>query len=81
MFIQVIHGKMHPPGRAAERLAEAWRDELSGVDAVGWLGGTYGFTDDDQFIGVVRFDVARRRRWRTRPDPETGRLGREDDRR
>ena len=22
----------------------------------GWLGGTYGFTDDDHFIGVVRFD-------------------------
>jgi hypothetical protein len=36
-------------------MAESWRQELGG-GAVGWLGGTYGFTDDDHFIGVVRFD-------------------------
>lgn len=25
----------------------------------GWLGGTYGFTDDDQFVGIVRFSSQR----------------------
>jgi hypothetical protein len=35
-------------------LAESWEDE-GGVEAVGWLGGTFGFTDDGQFLGIVRF--------------------------
>ena len=54
MFIQVIQGTCTRPDelRAA---AKQWRDELS-EGAVGWLGGTYGFTDDDRFLGVVRFD-------------------------
>ncbi len=26
------------------------------ADQPGWLGGTYGFTDDGQFVGVVRFE-------------------------
>jgi len=26
------------------------------ADRPGWLGGTYGFTDDDRFLGIVRFD-------------------------
>jgi hypothetical protein len=54
VFIQIIQGKCTRQDelRAA---GEGWRDELSG-GAVGWLGGTYGFTDDDEFIGVVRFE-------------------------
>jgi hypothetical protein len=54
VFIQVIQGKCT---RQDELRAwgEGWRAELSG-GAVGWLGGTYGFTDDDQFIGVIRFE-------------------------
>ena len=28
-----------------------------GPGAIGWLGGTYGFTDDDMFVGVVRFET------------------------
>jgi hypothetical protein len=36
-------------------LGEGWRDEL-GAGASGWLGGTYGFTDDDMFVGVIRFE-------------------------
>jgi hypothetical protein len=54
VFIQVIQGKCtrHDELRA---MAEEWREELGG-GAEGWLGGTYGFTDDDHFIGVVRFD-------------------------
>ena len=53
MFIQIIQGtcSRHDELRA---MAKAWREELSG-GAVGWLGGTYGFTDDDLFVAVVRF--------------------------
>ncbi len=36
-------------------MAQQWVDEI-GTGASGWLGGTYGFTDDDMFIGVVRFE-------------------------
>src|SRR5689334_7415026 len=36
-------------------MAERWVAEV-GPGASGWLGGTYGFTDDDKFIGVVRFE-------------------------
>ena len=53
VFIQVIQGKCSRQDELRS-LAEAWRDE-GGVGAVGWLGGTYGVTDDDDFFGVVRF--------------------------
>jgi hypothetical protein len=36
-------------------LADEWREQL-GPTADGWLGGTYGFTDDGMFLGVVRFE-------------------------
>src|SRR3954451_3790488 len=36
-------------------VGERWMREL-GPGATGWLGGTYGFTDDDMFVAVVRFD-------------------------
>lgn len=54
MFIQVIQG---PCSRQDEMraLAEAWQVE-AGPAVPGWLGGTFGFTDDGLFIGVVRFD-------------------------
>ena len=53
MFIQIIQGKCSRQDelRAA---ADRWRTEI-GDSAEGWLGGTYGFTDDDMFMGVVRF--------------------------
>jgi hypothetical protein len=53
VFIQVIQGKTT---RAAElrSLSDSWRDG-DGAAAVGWLGGTYGVTDDDDFLAVVRF--------------------------
>ena len=54
MFIQVIQGVCHDVG-ALRRQMETWRDEL-GPKAQGWLGGTYGVTDDDNFIGVIRFE-------------------------
>jgi hypothetical protein len=54
VFIQVIQG---PCTRQDElrALAQSWRTEV-GSEGPGWLGGTFGFTDDDQFIGVVRFE-------------------------
>lgn len=54
MFIQVIQGKCRDASALREQL-DRWRDEM-GSKAEGWLGGTYGITDDNQFIGVVRFE-------------------------
>jgi hypothetical protein len=54
MFIQVITA----PCTAHDELRgvlDSWETDLA-PSAEGWLGGTYGFTDDDQFVGVVRFD-------------------------
>jgi hypothetical protein len=53
MFIQVIQAPVQDK-EGARRLAERWDDELA-PDATGWLGSTFGFTDDGQVIGVVRF--------------------------
>lgn len=54
MFIQIIQGKCTRQDEL-RGLADEWRRDLRG-GATGWLGGTYGFTDDDLFVGVVRFD-------------------------
>jgi hypothetical protein len=54
MFIQVIQGQCRDADRL-HRLSDEWRDTL-GPGAEGWLGGTYGVTDDGQFVAVVRFD-------------------------
>ncbi|MEQ6901514.1 hypothetical protein [Nocardioides sp. YIM 152588] len=54
MFIQVIQGKCARQQELHEHL-DKWRTELS-AGADGWLGGTYGFTDDEMFVGVVRFE-------------------------
>ncbi|MGZ4446332.1 MAG: hypothetical protein ACXVEC_06580 [Nocardioides sp.] len=54
MFIQIIQGRCTRQDELRE-LASRWREE-AGREAVGWLGGTYGFTDDDQFVGVIRFE-------------------------
>jgi hypothetical protein len=35
-------------------LVDDWCGSMA--DRPGWLGGTYGFTDDNRFVGVVRFD-------------------------
>ena len=54
MFIQIIQGRCT---REAEMRAalESWRATCEpGAD--GYLGGTYGFTDDGMFVAVVRFD-------------------------
>lgn len=54
MFIQIIQGRCTRQDELKAQL-EAWRAKYA--DSVeGWLGGTYGFTDDDLFVGVVRFE-------------------------
>ncbi len=54
MFIQVIQGRC-TDADALHRQMDRWREELE-PGASGWLGGTYGVTDDGEFVGVVRFD-------------------------
>lgn len=54
MFIQIIQGKCSRQDEM-RAMAERWRTEMA-PHAEGWLGGTYGFTDDDMFVGVVRFE-------------------------
>ncbi|WP_067433635.1 hypothetical protein [Nocardioides jensenii] len=54
MFIQIIQGRCTRQDEL-RAMADTWREEL-GPTARGFLGGTYGFTDDDMFVGVVRFE-------------------------
>jgi hypothetical protein len=53
VFIQIIQGKCTRQDEM-RALADRWQTEI-GPKAEGWLGGTYGFTDDDMFVGVIRF--------------------------
>jgi len=54
MFIQIIQAKCTRQQEMREQL-DKWLIERS-PSVTGWLGGTYGFTDDDMFVAVVRFD-------------------------
>jgi hypothetical protein len=54
MFVQIIQGKVRDPD-AVHRQIDTWRKE-QGPQAEGWLGGTYGVTDDNTFVGMVRFE-------------------------
>lgn len=54
MFIQVVQGRSTRQSDV-HALMDEWRRDLS-PGATGWLGGTFGFTDDDQMLGVVRFE-------------------------
>jgi hypothetical protein len=54
VFIQIIQGKCTRQDELHAK-ADKWQEEI-GPLAEGWLGGTYGFTDDDMFVAVVRFD-------------------------
>ena len=53
MFIQVMQARCSRQDEL-RALADTWRDE-GGAGAAGWLGGTYGVTDDGVFLGVIRF--------------------------
>jgi hypothetical protein len=54
VFIQVIQGRCTRQDELRAQTEKWLRDCAPG--AVGWLGGTYGFTDDDMFVGVIRFE-------------------------
>ena len=54
MFIQIIQGRCTRQDEL-HAVLDRWPREL-GPGAEGWLGGTYGFTDDDMFVAVVRFE-------------------------
>jgi hypothetical protein len=54
MFIQIIQGRCTRPDEL-HAVLDRWIQELS-PGAEGWLGGTYGFADDDMFVAVVRFE-------------------------
>ena len=54
MFIQLIQGKCNRPNDL-RRLLDRWQAELA-PSAPGWLGATYGFTQDGTSVAVVRFE-------------------------
>ena len=54
MFIQIIQGRCSRP-EDLRKVLDRWEAELA-PGAEGWLGGTYGMTDDGMFVAVVRFD-------------------------
>ncbi len=54
MFIQIMQGTCTRPDELRAHV-QTWPTEL-GPGATGWLGGTFGFADDDTFVGVVRFE-------------------------
>jgi hypothetical protein len=67
MFIQIIQGHVTDPA-AVRECFEQWRRDL-GPDAVGWLGGTAGFTADDTLFACVCFEsVQAARRNSERPE-------------
>ena len=53
MFIQVIQGMCNDADRL-HRQMDRWTEELE-PGAEGYLGGTYGVTDEGEFVGVIRF--------------------------
>ncbi len=54
MFIQILQGTCRDSD-ALRRQIDLWRREM-GPGAQGWLGGTYGLTDDNTFVAMVRFE-------------------------
>ena len=54
MFIQIIQGRCTREDEL-HAVLDRWLRDLS-PGAEGWLGGTYGLTDDDLFMAVVRFE-------------------------
>jgi hypothetical protein len=69
VFIQIIQGRCRDADEM-RRLSDEWREQM-GSTAEGWLGGTYGITDDNEFVGVVRFE-SREAAARNSAKPEQG---------
>lgn len=55
------------------QLSDEWREKLA-PGAEGWLGGTYGVTDDGEFVAVVRFE-SREAATKNSARPEQGECG------
>lgn len=54
MFMQIIQGQVRDAD-AVKRALDSWlRDIAPGAE--GWLGGTYGITDDGMLVAAVRFE-------------------------
>jgi hypothetical protein len=53
VFVQVIHGPVHP-GPDAREMLERWLDEVK-PEAIGWLGTTAGVTPDGELWVIARF--------------------------
>ena len=53
MFMQIIQGHVRDAA-GARRTLDHWLDKLQ-PGAPGWLGGTYGITDDNLLVACVRF--------------------------
>jgi hypothetical protein len=53
VFIQVMQGKSSRQQELRD-LGKQWQED-GAAGAVGFLGGTYGVTDDGVFLGVIRF--------------------------
>jgi hypothetical protein len=69
MFIQIIQGRVRDADQM-RRLTDQWQQELAPT-AEGWLGGTYGITDDGEAVAVVRFE-SREAAARNSERPEQG---------
>lgn len=54
MFLQIIQGRIGDAA-AARQTMERWERDLE-PGAAGWLGGTYGVTEDGMLVAVVRFE-------------------------
>jgi hypothetical protein len=54
VFIQIMQGRCSKQDEM-RAMTQRWVSELA-PGAPGWLGGTFGFTDDGQAVAVVRFD-------------------------
>ncbi len=55
MFIQMVQGGSTQQDDM-RMLVDDWCGAMA--ERPGWLGGTYGFTDDGSFVGVVRYESA-----------------------
>ena len=53
MFIQMVQGSCSRQDDM-RMLVDNWCTDMA--TPPGWLGGTYGFTDEGNFVGVVRYD-------------------------
>jgi hypothetical protein len=53
VFIQIMQARCTRQDEMRQVIDEA---SAGLADKTGWLGGTFGFTDDGRFVGVVRFE-------------------------